>query len=194
MLLQKPSDDEVHRFINAQSKLPFSYKEVGASLGSSPPGYPVNHYRGKLGTGEETFQKAVAALRSWKMYDLSWTRLYWPETPVKEGEVVAVLARHFGFWSLNACRIIYTIEENGDFKRRSGFAFGTLPEHVEEGEERFTVEWDGQRNEVWYELFAFARPKPLLAKLSYPLTRLIQRRFAAGSFGAMKRAISSGVT
>jgi uncharacterized protein (UPF0548 family) len=188
MLLHQPSDAAVKRFLDAQSKLPFSYAEVGASRHLTPlADYPINHYRGKLGTGRETFDQAVAALRSWEMYNLSWTKLYWPDTPLKAGEVVAVRARHLGLWSLNACRIIYTLEEEGE-RCRNGFAFGTLPGHVEEGEERFTVEWERHSDAVWYELFAFARPKALLAQLGYPLTRLIQRRFARSSFGAMKRA------
>lgn len=188
MLFHKPSDSEIKQFLEVQSKLPFSYAEVGASRKQSPPaGYPINYYRGMLGTGDKTFEHAVSAMRSWEMYNLSWTKLCWPETPIKEGEVVAVLAQHLGLWSLNACRIIYTLQEDGD-SRRYGFAFGTLPGHVEEGEERFTVEWDSNSNTVWYELFAFARPKPLLAQLGYPLVRLIQRRFARNSFGAMKRA------
>jgi len=190
MLLLKPSEDEIRQFIKAQSKLPFSYMEVGATHeGVQPVGYPINHFRGKLGTGREAFDQAVAALRSWEMYNLSWTTLYYPETPVKAGEVVAVLARHPGFWSLNACRIIYSLEEEGE-TYRNGFAFGTLPGHVEEGEERFTVEWERETDAVWYELFAFARPKLWLAKLGSPLVRLIQRQFARDSFDAIKHAVS----
>ena len=123
------------------------------------------------------------------MYGLDWTELCWPDTPVREGEVVGVLAHHLGLWSLNACRIIYTLEEEEGNSRRRGFAFGTLPGHVEEGEERFTVELDGESDEVSDELFAFARPKPLLAKIGYPLVRALQRRFAEDSYAAMKRAV-----
>ena len=63
----------------------------------------------------------------------------WPDAPITEGTVVGVLGRHFGVWSLNACRIVYVIEEQASPLRRYGFAFGTLPAHVERGEERFTV-------------------------------------------------------
>jgi len=65
-----------------------------------------------------------------------------------------------------------------------------LPGHIEEGEERFTVEWNSESDEVSYELFAFARPKPLMAKIGYPLVRSVQRRFAVDSFAAMKRAVN----
>ena len=188
MLLHKPTDTEIRDFIARQSKLTFSYAEVGASRSQqTPAAYAINPYKGRLGTGDEVFKRAVAAMRSWAMYRLSWTRLYWPDTPIKEGEVVAILAKHFGFWSLNACRIIYTFEEESN-PRRFGFAFGTLPGHVEEGEERFSVELEGET--VWYKLFAFARPKALMAKMAYPLVRSIQSRFALNSFEAMKRSIA----
>ena len=191
MLLHKPTDVEVHEFLAAQSELPFSYREVGATrdLLTTPAGYPINRYRGKLGAGQAMFKKAVEAVRSWEMYSLGWTKLCWPETEIKEGAVVAVVANHFALWSLNACRIIYTLEDVGRMNRY-GFAFGTLPGHIEEGEERFTVEWNSESDEVSYELFAFARPKPLMAKIGYPLVRSVQRRFAIDSFAAMKRAVN----
>src|SRR5947209_10529761 len=187
MLLHKPTDAEIRNFIARQSELPFSYSEVGASRSQQPPaGYAINRYKGRLGTGEEVFNRAVAAMRSWTMYRLDWTKLCWPDTPIKEGKVVAILAKHFGFWSLNACRIIYTFEEAGNQERRFGFAFGTLPGHVEEGEERFSVELEDET--VWYRLFAFARPKAMIARMAYPLVRSIQSRFAVNSFEAMRRA------
>ncbi|HYJ45416.1 MAG TPA: DUF1990 domain-containing protein [Pyrinomonadaceae bacterium] len=191
MLLHKPSDAEVRNFLAEQSKLSISYPEVGATRSSRlPAGYPINHYRGKLGAGGEMFERAVASMRAWEMYSLDWTKLCWPDTPVREGEVVGVLAHHLGLWSLNACRIIYTLEEERGDSRRTGFAFGTLPGHVEEGEERFTVELKGESGEVSYELFAFARPKPLVAKIAYPIVRALQRRFAQDSCAAMRRAVN----
>ena len=48
-------------------------------------------------------------------------------SPSRRVLVVGVLGRHFGLWSLNACRIVYVIEEEGSLLKRYGFAFGTLP-------------------------------------------------------------------
>jgi hypothetical protein len=45
------------------------------------------------------------------MYETGWTKLCWPDAPITEGTVVGVLGLHFGLWSLNACRIVYVIEE-----------------------------------------------------------------------------------
>jgi uncharacterized protein (UPF0548 family) len=168
--------------------LPFSYPEVGASRDGAPPGYPVNHHHGRLGSGQQTFARAVQAIRGWKMYETGWTKLCWPEAPITEGTVVGVLGRHFGVWSLNACRIAYVIEEVPSL-RRYGFAFGTLPGHVERGEERFTVEWDHADDSVSYEVFAFARPAHPLARAGQPFVRLVQRRFAADSLRSMVEAV-----
>jgi uncharacterized protein (UPF0548 family) len=101
---------------------------------------------------------------------------------------VGVLGRHFGLWSLNACRIVYVIEEEASLLKRYGFAFGTLPAHVERGEERFTVEWHRADDSVWYEVFALAHP---LARVGPPFVRLVQRRFAAASLQAMAAAVNA---
>ena len=101
---------------------------------------------------------------------------------------MGVLGRHFGVWSLNACRIAYVIEEVSSL-RRYGFAFGTLPGHVERGEERFTVEWDHADDSVSYEVFAFARPVHPLARAGQPFVRLVQRQFAADSLRSMVEAV-----
>ncbi len=192
ILLREPSDAHIERFLDHQRSLPFSYPEVGASREGAPPGYPVNHHQGRLGTGQQTFARAVEAIRGWKMYETGWTKLCWPEAPITEGTVVGVLGRHFGLWSLNACRIAYTIEEERPLTKHYGFAFGTLPGHVERGEERFTVEWHLAEDLVSYKVFAFASPAHPLAKAGSPFARLIQRRFATASLRAMAAALNAG--
>ena len=115
-------------------------------------------------------------------------QLFWPDTPIRDGSTVAVLAHTFGLWSLNACRIVYVLEEDAPI-RRYGFGYGTLPEHAERGEERFSVEWHAGDDSVWYDILAISRPKQWLARAGYPLTRRLQRRFARDSMGAMVAAV-----
>jgi uncharacterized protein (UPF0548 family) len=123
------------------------------------------------------------------MFDLPWVRLCWPDAPIGSGAAVAVLVSHLGFWSLNACRIVYLVEEHGEVERY-GFAYGTLIEHAERGEERFTVGFHADDQSVWYDLFAFSRPSAL-ARLGYPITRTLQKRFARDSKLAMRRAVKA---
>lgn len=62
ILLREPSEAQIDRFLEGQRALLFSYPEVGASRDGAPPGYLVNHHRGRLGTGQETFAQAAAAI------------------------------------------------------------------------------------------------------------------------------------
>ncbi len=75
------------------------------------------------------FEAACAALRHWQMFPRPWTEIHPADTPIRAGNVVAVLARVFGVWWLNACRIVYVIDETAP-TRRFGFAYGTLPCHL----------------------------------------------------------------
>lgn len=190
-LLREPSAAAVDAFLSAQRRRPFSYREVGASRAQAPAGYNVDHNRVLLGSGAEAFERAVAAVRAWQMFNLGWCRVHPAAAPVEAGTTVAVLVRHFGFWSLNSCRIVYVLDEGGEV-RRYGFAYGTLAEHAEVGEERFSVEWDRGGGSVWYDLYAFSRPGHLLARAAYPLGRALQRRFAKSSKAAMVRAVADG--
>ncbi|MGH9799230.1 MAG: DUF1990 family protein [Blastocatellia bacterium] len=183
--LIKPSAGQIQDFIDSRKCLPFSYPEVGATNSTLPAGYNIDHNRIQLGHGEQTFSRAVAAIRSWKMQGIGWLELCWPDAPIEVGSTVAVLARHFGFWSCLPAKVVYVIDEADDQSRRFGFAYGTLPAHDEQGEERFLIEWLREDDSVWYDILAFSRPASLLAKLGYPLVRILQRRFGRDSKQAM---------
>jgi len=189
--LRKPSAERLREFLAAQSKLDLTYAAVGATAAVPPAGYVVDRTRIKLGEGARTFAAAKAALERWDHFRLGWVETWPPETPIQAGQVVAVIARLFGLWWLNACRIVYAVDEQGPVQR-FGFAYGTLPEHAESGEERFTVEWHEADDTVWYDILAFSRPQQLLARLGYPFARRLQKRFARDSAAAMQRAVVEG--
>lgn len=186
------SEDRVQRFISEQQHSNFSYREVGATGRQLPASYNLDHNRVLLGKGEPAWNRAVSAIKRWEMFHISWIRLYWPTSPIQIGTDVAVEVRHYGFRSLNACRIVYVVDERGDVTRY-GFAYGTLTEHAESGEERFTVEWDKIKDEVWYDILAFSRPHKILATIAYPLSRLLQRKFASASKQAIVNACLGAV-
>ncbi len=183
--LTKPSAERIQRFLNDQHELPFSYPEVGATNSTLPDDYNIDHNRIQLGHGEQVFNRAVEAVRSWKMQDMDWLELCWPEAPIEIGSTVAVLARHFGFWSCHPARVVYVIDEADEQSRRFGFGYGTLPAHDEQGEERFLIEWRHEDDSVWYDILAFSRPASVMAKLGYPLVRMLQKRFGRDSKQAM---------
>ncbi len=179
--ISAPTERDVEKFITEQRNLPFTYSEVGATNTTPPAGYNVDHNRIRLGEGEETYQRAIEALKNWRQFDLGWVTIVPRGVAVETGATVAVKARAFWTWSLNACRVVYVIDES----RRFGFAYGTLPDHVERGEERFLIEWLDD-DSVWYDILAFSRPHHPLVKLTFLLARRLQKRFARDSLARMK--------
>ena len=144
----------------------------------------------RLGTGRGGLHESQGCSRCWQQFRLGWVEVWSPETPIQTGEVVAVIARNLGLWWLNACRIVYVVDEEEPIQRY-GFAYGTLPDHAETGEERFLVERDRASGEVWYDILAFSRPHLLLTRLGYPFVRRVQKRFAKASAAAMLRAVNN---
>ena len=201
--LIEPSTETISRFITSQAGQSFSYSEVGATrekpayitgevfphseVGAhrkeSPADYILDHNRIKLGVGAETYDRAIAALRRWRQFDLGWVKIEPDTTPLEIGNTVAIKAKTFGLWTLSACRIVYLINESGR-GRKFGFAYGTLANHVERGEERFTIEFH-EDGSVWYDILAFSRPNQFLVRLGYPLARMLQKRFAKESLKRM---------
>jgi uncharacterized protein (UPF0548 family) len=186
--LRKPSPEAIRCYLAAQAKLEFTYTAVGATAHEPPNGYVVDHTRVHLGEGDAAFKAARRALEQWEQFRLGWLEAWPADTPIRAGETVAILARVMRVWCLNASRIVYVRDETGPVQR-FGFAYGTLPDHVESGEERFAIEWDRESNRVSYDVLAFSRPRHLLTRLGYRLVRRLQRRFGKESSAAMLRAV-----
>ena len=81
-----------------------------------------------------------------------------------------------------SARVVYVVDEPD----RAGFAYGTLPEHLEEGEESFIVRRADGR--VRFDVRAFSRPRHPLARFGAPVTRLLQVRATDAYLGAMRAA------
>ncbi len=192
--LFKPSNKKINKIIALQSsRLPFSYNETGATKDrNAPKSYPINYFRKELDKSRETYKIAMGALCSWQMYALDWTQVFPSNVPIKKGEIVAVLANHLGIWSLNPCRIVYVIDEENEQFQRFGFAIGTLPAHSEKGEEQFLIERNKETDAIFYKLHAFAKPENWLAKIGSPFVSYIQKRFAAESYEAIRKAVVQG--
>lgn len=191
---RKPSAETVRKFLEGQAKLDFTYAPVGATADPSPPDdYRLNHTRERIGTGRDAFERAKAALRRWDQFRIGWAEIQPADAPIREGEVVAIVAHRLGLWWLNACRVVYVVDQDDPAEpfARFGFAYGTLPDHVGSGEERFLVDWDAESDGVYYDVQAYSRPHLLLARLGSSYMRQSQRRFGRESAAAMVRSMEA---
>lgn len=81
--------------------------------------------------------------------------------PVLGGHVIA------------SCRIVAVVDEPDAF----GFAYGTLTDHPERGEESFMVRRDAH-DRVTFTVTAFSRPRELIPWIGLPVVRFLQHRAA----------------
>ena len=109
--LRAPSDDLIREFLLQQGKLGFSYDSVGYSSHTPPADFVVDSTRIKLGEGEQIYRLAVESLKNWDQFKLGWVKVQPSQVPIQVGESVAVVARAIGLVWINACQIIYVVDE-----------------------------------------------------------------------------------
>lgn len=202
-----PNQTKLDEFLSNQQQATFSYSEIGytkmettrtpktsqkpkaAKTLKTPKGYTLDYYSIAIGEGDQVWQKAKEALQQWQHFPPSFTKIYQntPDTTkIAEGNVVVVMIYILGLWWRNTAKIVYTFDEPNRF----GFAYGTLQDHAEKGEEAFWISKDKDSN-ITYHIHAISKPKFWAAKLAYPLTRKYQRKFARESIQNMKDICAS---
>lgn len=187
-LARRPSQREIEKFIARSRDLPLSYHPIGIAK-ESPRGFKVDEASGVIGHGQQAFERAKLALSEWRHFDFGWVELFPHGAPIEPGSIVAILVHHLGFWSLNGCRVVYTL---GDRQTGAsfGFAYGTLNNHAELGEEIFELSLKPETDEVVYRIRAVSKARATLARLGYPFTRMLQARFRRDSIAAMTKAVA----
>jgi uncharacterized protein (UPF0548 family) len=184
----RPTLQAIDRFLTESRTLPLSYGPTGLTQGTAATGYNVDEMVVPIGRGLEDFYRAKASLAAWKHFDIGWLQAI-PSSPSPEiGTVVAVVIRHFGFWSLNGARVVYVVGDPAS-ATRFGFAYGTLMNHAEAGEELFEVFVDPSTEDVMYRIRAASRPRSPLTYIGYPLVRMLQDACRRDSGIAMKRQL-----
>lgn len=195
ILFRRPSDSVISDFLSSQVQSDYSYAQVGATRqgpsGCSIEGFVIDQNRRQIGEGVSDFERAKQAFMQWRHLQLGWLEPCWPDTDVKLDSVIGIVATWAGVWFLAACRVVYVFEEVDGPIQRFGFAYGTLADHAECGEERFMLEFDERTQAVDYEIFAFSRPNKWYTKLGYPLVRRQQKRFARESIETLQKAVLS---
>jgi len=185
--LSYPTDAQLDSILSFESNRNFTYSCIGATvLDERPIGFDLDNNRAVLGHGDKIFVAACAALRDWQQFPPNWARIYPESAPLLTNQTIIVIIRGLGLWWINSARIVYVVDEFGP-PRRFGFAYGTLPAHVECGEERFMIEMSADGT-VSYSLRAVSKPRLLLTRIGYPIVRRLQKRFVRDSQAAMLAA------
>jgi len=185
--LRKPDEEGLSHFLARQRTAPLTYEEVGASFDVDlPAGFHHVRERVVLGVGDDTWTRACEGIREWAAHRGAGMTVVPAEAPIAEGTTVAVLTSLGPLRVLSACRIVRVVDEAD----RYGFAYGTLPSHPEEGEERFVVTRDADDHMVAFEVVAFSRPHDLVTKLGGPIPRRIQTRATAHYLEGMRAFVA----
>src|SRR3954468_4484324 len=131
---------------------------------------------GSVGRGAAAFDSASAAVLSLRMHRKAGVRMTMPGEVVRVGDVVRIA---FGIGPLaihGSCDVVWVADE----PRKRGFRYRTRPDHPEDGEESFVVDWAGN-DEVIVRIDSRARPQMLIMRLAGPLGRLgaalVNRRY-----------------
>ena len=185
-LARRPSAAAIGRFLEDSHRLPLWNTPIGIAT-RRPERGRLDEQLVTIGQGPADFERARAALVAWRQFDLGWVELFPQHASTHPGNVVAVLIRHLGFWSLNGARVVYPVPDS-DGEPRFGYAYGTLSNHAEHGEELFEVFLNRANGDVVYRIRAVSWPQALAARLGYPFARVLQARFRRDSAAAMRMA------
>lgn len=170
-----PTDAQLDKLITIQQDAELTYNK------NNIKGYDKDINQIFLGNGEDVWAAAKQAMADWSMFPDGWARIYYQKPIFTEGDIVVMCAHVLGIWWLNASRILYVLDDEHHF----GFAYGTLPNHVESGEELFQVTRN-EHGDIYYSISAFSRPRFWPVRLTYPLSRLFQKKFIKDSMQKVK--------
>jgi uncharacterized protein (UPF0548 family) len=188
MRFVRPSDDgAMERLLTAMQAAQPTYPDLGATLvGQRPEGFHHDTYEVVLGTGVDTFDRAVTGLKNWEAHRIAGVRVFPEGLEIETGATVIVTLGTFLMALAAPCRIVGVI----DGQNRWGFAYGTLPGHPEQGEEAFVVSIAPDET-VRFEITAFSRPGELLVRVSGPVGRGFQQGGTRNYLQALKRFVDS---
>lgn len=156
---------------------------AGALLAADPPPPDLVAVR-TVGRGPDGFARAVACLRTFGPQRAVAT--VWPEGAVAEPGADLLVALPLGPVTVVAVNRVVGVVDEPD---RWGFAYGTLPGHVEVGEEAFVVE-RGADDEVVVRITATAHVALPAAGLLQRVLLPVQRRYAERYLDAVAAAVA----
>ena len=188
-LVRSADSAAISQLVEALDRAEPTYEHTGAALtGELPVGFRHDHYTTVLGSGENTFQRAVEGLQTWQAHLLPFVRVVPSGAEIRSGATVIVLLGPSRLAIAAPCRILAVVNEPS----RWGFAYGSLPGHPEQGEEAFVVSIT-EDGTVVFEVTAFSRPTDFLLRLSGPFGRALQQHGSLGYLRAVRRFVDRPV-
>lgn len=185
----RTSEAEKERLLAAAREAPASSPHLLTAteglLGKPPRGFVHDVSRSEVGRGRRAFAAAREAFQRWEEFDLGWVQVVNRSAKIVAGELVGVEVHTACLWSINFSRVVEVV----DSPTRFGFMYTTTAFHVEEGQERFVIDFDPESESVSYLLEAVSRPRHILARMGYPFSRAMQHRFARDSQARIGRGV-----
>jgi uncharacterized protein (UPF0548 family) len=187
--LTRPSKNDTDKLLASAHDAPPSSQHLltltDGLIRTLPSGIAHDRSRSEIGRGQHAFMVAREAFQRWEQFNLGWVQIANLFPSITPGELVAVEAYTAYLWSINISRIVEVV----DSPTRFGFMYTTTALHVEEGQERFVIEFDTNSESVIYLIEAISRPRNILARVGYPISRAMQHRFARDSHAQMRRCV-----
>lgn len=168
-----------------------SPKELPTSAETGP--FLWKSQRGPIGSGTSDFEAATAALQQAKCFELSWV------SPIiaqdfSDGQTFCVMARAFGLWSVNFCRVVYVDWQKELLKETLAIGICTLPKHAAVGEERLAVTLDRATGQVGFSIASYSRPSTWLSRLFASYLSSRQDLFAKHAIARMSVEVAQTST
>lgn len=134
----------------------------------------ASHYRQMqvstvAGHGAAAFDSASRAVLTLHMHNKAGVKMTMPTGSVRVGDVIRLSVGLGPFRVHGSCDVTEVLDE----PRRRGFTYHTRPDHPEEGEESFFVDWVAD-DSVVVRLHSNSRPRRWFVRLGGPVSRLAQ--------------------
>ena len=199
-----PHKDRIVQLTRSYSALPVTQANVGStrqwdrSIPEKIPtpkfikrdGNRVLHQRYKIGNGEQDYRAAVEALTLGKCFQLTWVEPVL-QRPLEKDDTFCLIVHAFGLCSINFCRVVYRDEESTAKNNFFTIGVGTLERHAATGEERLSVNWNRENDDVHFLIDSYSRPSTWLSKLFAFYLRSQQLKFVDQASKRMKREIGN---
>jgi uncharacterized protein (UPF0548 family) len=180
------SDGELLELLRRAQQGTPTYDHVGSTLDPLRWDAPaVRSHHVDVGRGQAPFDAARTALQTWVPQRGLGAEVLPADQPVVVGGTVLVILRRGPLFFVAPDRVVVVVDE----PRRFAFAYGTLPDHPERGEESFTVEWLPD-DTVRVTIRVQAGPATLAARAAGPIVRWLQH----AALRRYLRAITEDVT